>query len=104
MFVLAIISGCSWVEPFVDRRRNAGAEKGQLYVGRSTPDAPVICYNGWKTEFDELQKMADEECQKHQTGTKAEPVGADYFTCRIFTPAAYRFRCVNEEKTESSKK
>ncbi len=104
MFVLAIVSGCSWVEPFVDRRRNAGAVPERLYVGMSKPEAPVICYNGWKTEFDQLQKMADEECQKQQTGTRAEPIGADYFTCRLFTPAAYRFKCVNDKETESSKK
>ena len=42
--LLLVLAGCSWVQPFVDRRRNAGAEEGKLYVGQSRPEAPVV----WK--------------------------------------------------------
>ena len=90
--LLLVLAGCSWVQPFVDRRRNAGAEEGKLYVGQSRPEAPVVCYNGWVTKFDELQKMADAECVKHQTGDYAEPVEQDVFTCRMLTPAAWKLK------------
>lgn len=96
--LLLVLAGCSWVQPFVDRRRNAGAEEGKLYVGQSRPEAPVVCYNGWVTKFDELQKMADAECVKHQTGDYAEPVEQDVFTCRLLTPAAWKFKCVKKEE------
>ncbi len=89
---------CSWVQPFVDRRREAGAEKERLYVGQSRPEAPVICYNSWATTFDELQKMADAECVKHQTGNYAKPAGKEVFTCRLLTPAAWKFKCINKKK------
>ena len=101
--LLLVLAGCSWVQPFVDRRRNAGAEEGKLYVGQSRPEAPVVCYNGWVTKFDELQKMADAECVKHQTGDYAEPVEQDVFTCRLLTPAAWKFKCVKKEEAEKRK-
>ena len=72
----------------------------KLYVGQSRPEAPVVCYNGWVTKFDELQKMADAECVKHQTGDYAEPVEQDVFTCRLLTPAAWKFKCVKKEEAE----
>ena len=74
--------------------------RGRLYVGQSRPEAPVVCYNGWVTKFDELQKMADAECVKHQTGDYAEPVEQDVFTCRLLTPAAWKFKCVKKEEAE----
>lgn len=99
--LLIAVGGCSLVQPFIDRRRDAGASPGRLYVGMSQPDAPVVCYNSLLTKFDEIKKLADEECQKHKTGDYAEAVDVDYFTCRIMTPNAYRFKCV---KSEDNKK
>ena len=93
LLLLAVV-GCSWTDPFIDRRREAGAEPERLYVGRSRPDAPVICYNGWTTEFAELQQMADEECIRQGTGFRAEPEGQEFFVCRLLTPAIWKFRCV----------
>ena len=47
IFILILTTSCSLLEPFVDRRRNAGVENIEnLYVGRSTPSEPAICYNG----------------------------------------------------------
>lgn len=100
LLLLLATAACSWTEPFVDRRREAGAKGDRLYVGRSKPEAPVICYNGWKTEFDELQKMADAECVKHKTGDYAEPEEQELFTCRLLTPSTWKFRCVKKEETE----
>ena len=102
VLMLVILTACSWVEPFVDRRRNAGAPMESLYVGASTPENPAICYNGWVSEYDEIKKMADEECRKHKTGDYAEPVGQEFFTCRIMTPAIYRFKCVKENKERNN--
>lgn len=53
------------------------------------------------TKFDELQKMADAECVKHQTGRLCpNPVEQDVFTCRLLTPAAWKFKCVKKEEAE----
>ena len=71
----------------------------RLSTAAATP-APGVCYNGWVTKFDELQKMADAECVKHQTGDYAEPVEQDVFTCRLLTPAAWKFKCVKKEEAE----
>ena len=75
--LLLVLAGCSWVQPFVDRRRNAGAEEGKLYVGQSRPEAPVVCYNGWVTKFDELQKMLDHyHCEMPLEAVKMRFAGA----------------------------
>ena len=60
----------------------------------------VLAGCSWVTKFDELQKMADAECVKHQTGDYAEPVEQDVFTCRLLTPAAWKFKCVKKEEAE----
>lgn len=94
--MLIFISGCSLFQPFVDRRRNAGQTGDLLYVGRSKPAAPVVCYNSWVSEFEQIQKMADEECIKQKTGTRAEFVSEDKFSCRLLTPIYSNFQCINE--------
>ncbi len=95
LFIMCIfISGCSIFKPFVDRRRNAGASDiEKLYVGKSTPNAPAICYNSLWTEYQELQTMADTECQKNNTGTKAVFDKETSFTCRLFLPSHIYFKC-----------
>lgn len=94
-FLVLLVSGCSLYQPFVDRRREAGAKTPEkLYVGRSKPDKPAICYNSLFTPYEEVKKMADEECVKQGTGTRAEPVSQSIFTCRILTPNHLYFKCV----------
>jgi hypothetical protein len=84
-------------EPFVDRRREAGvSDMSKLYVGRSTPDEPAVCYNKWTTNIETIQQMADEECIKHKTGTRAEIVDKSIFTCRVLIPNHLYFKCVND--------
>lgn len=87
-------AACSLTEPFVDRRREAGKSGEELYVGSSKTDAPVVCYNGWVTEFEMVQKMADEECVKYGTGTAASLDVEEKFVCRIMTPTKAKFQCV----------
>jgi len=94
ILVLLAVSACSWVNPYIDRRRNAGEKRENLYVGFSQPDAPVICYNGWKTDFEQLQQMADAECRNQGTGIRAEFEEKQYFVCRLMTPAYAKFKCV----------
>lgn len=94
LVIILTISACSLVDPFVDRRRNAGErDVSKLYVGKSKPDAPAICYNILRTNAKELQVMADEECKKQKTGQKAEFVKETYFTCRILLPNHVYFIC-----------
>lgn len=88
------LSSCSALEPFVDRKRNAGAPAPQLYVGRSKPDKPSICYNILTTDYKTVKKMADEECQKHKTGDYALPVNQEAFSCKVLLPARINFKCV----------
>ena len=93
-FLLLLTSACSLTNPYVDRRRNAGEPKERLYTGLSTPAAPVICYNKLQTEFAELQKMADAECVKQGTGSRAEFEEKRHFVCRLLTPSYAKFKCV----------
>ena len=90
-----VLNGCSLLDPFVDRRREAGAkDEAHLYVGASKPEAPAICYNKWTTDYATLQKMADEECRKHKTGTHAVQTKETLLTCRLFLPNHLYFKCV----------
>ncbi|MBR1648200.1 MAG: hypothetical protein IJ689_01205 [Alphaproteobacteria bacterium] len=88
------VCACSQLEPFVDRRREAGKTGNELYVGASKKDAPVVCYNGFKTDFSTVQKMADDECIKYDTGTAASLDEEEKFSCRILTPTKAKFQCV----------
>lgn len=82
------------VQPFVDRRREAGAKTPEtLYVGKSTPEAPAICYNSIWTPVEEVKKMADEECRKQETGSRAVPLSKPSLP-RVLLPNHYFFKCV----------
>lgn len=51
-----LLGACSFLPPFIDRQRNAGVHDiSKLYVGRSTPENPAVCYNGWTTTYDEVK-------------------------------------------------
>lgn len=92
--ILIFTTACSVLEPFVDRRRNAGArDKQHLYVGRSKPDAPAICYNSLWTNETELQNLADTECQKNNAGEYANKTGQSSFTCRLLLPSHAYYKC-----------
>ena len=95
LFLLILLGGCSVFQPFVDRRREAGAKTPEtLYVGKSTPEAPAICYNSIWTPVEKVKKLADEECRKQETGSRAVPVKQTVFTCRVLLPNHYFFKCV----------
>ncbi len=96
-------AACSLTEPFVDRRREAGANPEKLYVGSSKPDSPVICYNGWVTDFEKIQEMANNECLKNETGNYAQPQEQEFFVCRLLTPAVWKFKCINVQDDERNK-
>ena len=90
----SLLCACAQFGPFVDRRREAGGfSDGALYVGKSTPQNPAICYNILYTPYDKVQALADEECKKHNTGTKAVPEKQTVFTCRLLVPNHYYFKC-----------
>lgn len=91
----SILSACSQFGPFVDRRREAGGlSDGALYVGKSKPEAPAVCYNRLYTKYTEIKALADAECLKNKTGTHAVPVEETIFTCRLLIPNHYYFKCV----------
>ena len=95
ILILMITSACSLLDPFVDRRRNAGIENiNNLYVGRSTPEAPAICYNGLITDAKTIQNLADEQCRLHETGTHAVKTHTTKFSCKMFLPSHDYFKCV----------
>lgn len=95
LFILIFSASCSLLDPFVDRRRNAGVENVKhLYVGRSTPENPAVCYNGLITDDEQIQALADAECKKHNTGTRAVKTHTSRFTCKMFLPSHDYFKCV----------
>lgn len=94
-FIFLFSAGCSLLDPFVDRRRNAGAEDiRHLYVGRSRPEAPAVCYNGLWTDEKTIQEIADAECLKQKTGSHAQKTNQTSFTCKMFLPTHAYFKCV----------
>ena len=89
------LSGCSLMQPYIDRRRNPGTQDlSRLYSGPSTPENPVICYNGLWSSEDELQNLADEECVKQGTGTHAEFVKKTYLDGKLLLPNHMHYKCV----------
>ena len=95
LVLAALTAGCSQFEPFVDRRREAGAkDEAHLYIGRSTPQAPAICYNSLYTPYSKVKELADQTCRREGTGSHAEPVRQTVFTCRVMVPNHYYFKCV----------
>lgn len=94
MACVMTLGACSQFGPFVDRRREAGGlANGALYVGKSTPERPAICYNRLYTNFAEVQALADEECKKNNTGPHATPLKETVFSCRFLIPNHYYFTC-----------
>lgn len=96
LFML-MLSGCGIFKPFVDRRRNPGvSDLNLLYSGPSRENAPAICYNPLFSSAEELQKIADEECIKNETGIRAEFVQKTYMDGRLLLPNHAYYQCVNE--------
>ena len=96
LVMTALLNACSQFGPFVDRRREAGkVDNGPVYVGKSTPEEPAVCYNKLYTSYEEVKTLADNECKKHRTGTHATPVKETVFSCRLLVPNHYYFKCEN---------
>lgn len=88
------INACSITAPFVDRRREAGASTpATLYVGASKPERPAVCYNALTTPYAEVLALANQECIKQKTGSYAVPEKQTSFTCRLFVPNHFYFKC-----------
>ena len=97
LILVLFINACSLLDPFVDRRREAGAKtEEELYVGESKPDRPAVCYNLLTTEYAEVKRLADEECQRQGTGSHAEPINQTLFTCRLLVPNHVYFQCMGK--------
>lgn len=98
LFIVALsflVNACSMTKPFVDRRRDAAATGEEpLYVGRSTPEKPAICYNALSVPFSEVKKLATEECRRQKTGSYAVADHQTVFTCRLLVPNHFYFNCV----------
>lgn len=94
IFLCLLLNACSFTAPFVDRRREAGAQtQAALYVGMSTPSRPAICYNALTTPYADVLALANKECIKQKTGSYAVPEKQTSFTCRLFIPNHFYFRC-----------
>lgn len=94
-FLCVIVSACTQLKPFEDRRREPGTV--YIYVGKSKPNEPAVCYNPiWNNRAD-ADKIADEKCKEKDTLTHAEFVDIDYFSCRLLVPARAYYKCVADE-------
>ncbi len=93
--LMFFLCGCSLFKPYIDRRRNPGvSDVTRLYTGPSKPQMPVICYNPLLTDEAELQKMADEECIKNETGDHAVFSQTTYLTGKLLLPNHAYYFCV----------
>ena len=54
--------------------------------------------NGWVSDVNEVQKLADEECLKYKTGDKAVLLQTKSFDCKIFVPSRANFKCETNNK------
>ena len=89
------LTSCSNLRPFVDRQRIIGSEtRENLYKGESKDAFPVICYNSYTTTPEEVQNLADNECVKNGTGTKAKLIKREKFKCRLFLPHYILYKCI----------
>ena len=93
---VSLISACSAFKPYIDRRREAGGlTDGTLYVGKSTPEKPAVCYNKFYSSFEEVKAVADAACIENKTGVQAEPISKEVAGCTLVTPSIYYFECKN---------
>ena len=92
IFLCVLVSACSQVTPFEDRRREPGTE--YIYVGDSKPGKPAICYNPLFYSKETITNQADELCKANKAGTHAEIIDVDYFNCRLLVPAKAYYKCV----------
>ena len=93
---ICLISACSVFEPYIDRRREAGGlADGALYVGKSKPEKPAVCYNKLYSSFEEVKAVADASCIENKTGVYAEPISENVIGCTLVTPSVYYFECKN---------
>ena len=94
MILICMLCSCSILDPYVDRRRNPGtSDISKLYTGRSKPNAPAICYNPLLTNEEELQTLANNECIKNNSGSHAQFVTSQSFSCKIFLPSMNFYKC-----------
>lgn len=91
LFLYVFIVGITGCAAYVDSRREAGY---QGTIGSSSPSRIVICYNGYITEEDELEAMANTECSKIKA--KAELDRTEFATCSLFAPSKVIYNCVDE--------
>ena len=92
--LVSFLSACAAFEPYIDRRREAGGlANGTLYVGKSTPEKPAVCYNKFYSSFEEVKAVADASCLENNTGTHAEPIEEKVFSCTFVTPTVSYFEC-----------
>lgn len=102
LFFCLFFASCSITKPFVDRRREAGAQtEASLYVGASKPKEPAICYNALTTPYKDVLDLATQECIKQKTGAYAVPVKQTSFTCRLLIPNHFYFRCEGTPPTQN---
>ena len=95
MLLCFALNACSQLSPYLDKRRDVYAQTpDRLYVGASKPDAPAVCYNKWFSTFEQIQKMADDECVAQGTGSHAVLQKETLFTCKLLLPNHLYFKCV----------
>ena len=82
------VAACSPIKPFVDARREAG-QAGM--VGQSTPDHVAVCYNKYMTTKEEIEALAEKECQK--IGRHAVYDTTVRFSCCFITPTTAFYYC-----------
>jgi len=93
--LIVLLSSCGILDPYINRRRNPGtSDISKLYSGTSKPHAPAVCYNPLLSEEKELQALADAECIKNNTGTHAEFIKTDHFSCKVFLPSTNFYKCI----------
>ena len=91
-FIVLVITGCSEFGAFEDRRREPLTER--IYVGTSKIGAPAICYNPLFYNSKDIEQMADKLCKDYNSGSNAEFVKNDIFSCRLFVPSRAYYKCV----------
>lgn len=88
---LALFLGACGAAPYIDSRREAGQ---RVPAGMSTPDLVAICYSGRSATPEDLQKLAESECEK--TGRTAQLARQDKWSCTVAAPTRIFYHCVTK--------
>lgn len=86
------LGGCGMVEPYVFRADEFNRDSPTFNKPAVAGQPVSICYAGWVSEPEDIQKIADTQCA--QFDQRASLLSTDVARCPLLTPTEAIFVCV----------